>query len=319
MTETPPSHPLFDQAPGRSTGVNTDPVDWYGLPRSDRERALLDSLKPRLEKSTRDTRVVFRPELLVRTYVGDHGDRPYSSPFWESPDIWFASGHPSKTPAVPAHPGGSPMPGDVTTMYAHVWNLGLAPVIGVSVEFLVFDPSILFSQQKPLFRAVTRVDLGGRSSPGQCHALVKCPQPWTPVVVNNGHECAIVRVSCVGDALQQAHEYEPAYDRHVAQRNLQFTTYSLDLLQLLLRQLTGTLPQRGRLVLEVVGREAQHAVDLVAPGRRIDPEVQTRRIGSIDMAPRPRRGEVTVVRLRGVTRDQAGAEQTVGGYTLVLA
>ena len=36
------------------------------------------------------------------------------------------------------------MAGKPHTLYAHVWNLGLAPLVGISVEFLVFNPSIAF-------------------------------------------------------------------------------------------------------------------------------------------------------------------------------
>jgi hypothetical protein len=313
----PPSNPIFDSAPGLSTGVTKDPTDWYGLARTDKERELLNTLKPRLERLQTDNKVVFRPNLLLRTYVGDSGARPYGGVFWESPDIWVAAGDPSSTPAVPPNAGGNPVVGQPNTLYAHVWNLGLAPLAGVSVEFLVFNPSISFAGQVPLFRAVTRVDLAGRSAPTQCHKLVKCPKAWVPTVVNNGHECAIVRVSGVGDTLQPAHQFEPAFDRHVGQRNLNVEIYGGNQQQLL-SHLKETLPRGAQMTFQMVGQEAQNTVNLVAPGLRINPQIKTVPIESIGAAPKPARGQATVVRIQGVTRDAAGAQVVVGGYTLVL-
>ena len=315
--ETPPSHPVFDGAPGRSTGTTVDPGDWYGLPRNDDELKLLTTLKRRLEALSTDTRVVFLPQLLVRTYVGDLGARPYGGVFWESPDIWVAFGDPSMTPDLPPNPGGSPIVGEPNTLYAHVWNLGLAPLAGVSVEFLVFNPSITFAGQPPLFRAATRVDLAGRSTPSECHKLVKCPVPWVPTVVNDGHECVIVRVSGVGDTLARPHEFEPTYDRHVGQRNLNVAMFGISQQQLENR-LRETLPRGAKLLFEVVGVEAQHVVDLVAPRLRINPEIRTQHIANLDSAPKPGPRQATVVRMIGLREETAGASETVGGYTLVL-
>ncbi|MEV4757178.1 hypothetical protein AB0J86_18975 [Micromonospora sp. NPDC049559] len=310
MVETPPSHPLFDSAPGRSGGVTTDPADRFGLPADDRERELLDTLRDRLGPRMERNRIAFRPELLIRTYVGDFGIRPYGGTFWHSPDIWVAPGDPASTPAVPANPGGSPVVGQPHTLYAHVWNLGLAPLIGATVEFLVFNPSIAFAGQAPLFRATARVDLASRTSAAECHKLVKCPVAWVPALVNGGHECLIVRASGVGDPLAPDH-LEPAVDRKVAQRNIMVLPWGADVAPLL-GQLGGTLPRGARLTFWLVGAGAQPIVDLVAPGRRAT-RAEDVQIGEPGRAPAPGRGTATVVHVQG-RRD----DEIVGGYTLVF-
>ncbi|MEV8097737.1 hypothetical protein [Kitasatospora sp. NPDC085879] len=314
MSKQPPSDPTFDNAPGRSVGTSTDPLDWYGLPRDELERKQLQTIQRRMQRRMDSNTTVFRPHLLTRTRTADRGARPLSGVFWESPDIWVAVGAPDSNPAIPTTTRVSnPTVGKPHTLYAHAWNLGLAPAIGITVEFLVFNPSIAFDGQRPLFRAVTRVDLAGRTTPAECHRLVKCPTAWVPTSDNNGHECIIVRVSGVGDTLQPAHRFEPAFDRHVAQRNLQVSLFG-DNQSALLGSLSGTLPKGGRLKYVVAGAEAQQTVDLVAPGLLVDPRATPRVVQDIKEAPKPAPGRATVVRIEGV----GPGGDTVGGYSIVM-
>jgi hypothetical protein len=260
MPETPASHPLFDKCPGRSHGTTLDREDWFGLPTDDEECKQLRDLSARLRKRLPDNRVVFQPQLLIRTFAGDNGVRPYGGVFWESPDIWLAPGDPAGTPPVPPAPGGIAVAGTPNTLYAHVWNLGMAPIAGALVEFLVFNPSLTFEGQTPLFRGVTRVDLAGRSNPYECHKLVKCPTAWVPTFVNDGHECVIARVSGVGDPLGPG-PFEPAVNRHVGQRNVMVAPYAQDL-ESLMSQLLETLPSEAELRFWQAGPEAQPLVQL---------------------------------------------------------
>jgi hypothetical protein len=195
-----------------------------------------------------------------------------------------------------------------------VWNLGLAPLIGISVEFLVFDPSIAFTGQTPLFEARSRVDLGGRSAPQDCHKVVKCPKAWVPTVVNNGHECVMARVPGLGDTLQATHEFQPRYERKVGQRNMHLALFGANQ-QRLLGQLTKSLPKGAELQFFAVGSEAQYVVDLLAPGLRINPSMKTQRISNLNSAPKPATGHATVVRIQGA---DVKAGLLIGGYTIVF-
>ncbi|MGW2638582.1 hypothetical protein [Streptomyces sp. NPDC001348] len=321
MSEKPPANPLFDQAPGLSDGTNTNARDLYGLPRDDVERDQLYQLQKRLKAGMGNNDTVFLPHLLVRSYVGDRGVRPYAGTFWESPDILLAAGGPNGNPDVPSTLMRNAVLGKPHTLYAHVWNLGVAPTVGVTVEFLIFDPVMDFAlllggsdKRVPLFRATTRVDLAGRTTPGEAHRLVKCPKAWVPKYPGLGHQCVVVRVSGVGDTLQPAHQYEPGRDRHVAQRNLHFGVFGENV-QPLINQLTSTLPKGAALQYRLAGKEAQPTVDLLAPGLMVDPQIKPHLIKGVEAAPKPAAGQVTVVRIEGAAPNSPDVS---GGYTLLL-
>jgi hypothetical protein len=280
MSEQPPSHPLFDQHL-RETG------DGRGETRLD-----LEAARQRLQEYRRKTQEGplpdFTPALLIRALPGDRGVRPLSSPFWESPDVWTAVGAPDSTPAVPATPGGAPVAGEANTLYAHVWNLGLAPVLNAVVEFYVFDPSLTFATQTPLFHATATVDLSGRSAPTTCHRLVKCPVPWVPTIVNGGHECILVRVSAMGDAPDPAHAWDAWADRRVAQRNIGVVAAGTGIGHIL-KGLQLSRREHDRIELLQIGREAAHVLELTLPQARLDPRVKTQVLAELGA-----RGELTV-------------------------
>lgn len=101
------------------------------------------------------------------------------------------------------------------TMYAHVWNLGHAPVLGAMVEFFV--ENLTEGEPRKLIGA-TRVDLASRLSPQGCHELVKCPSSFR---VTMNWQALYVRVSGIGDNLNDPNSFDPAQDRHVARADIQ--------------------------------------------------------------------------------------------------
>jgi hypothetical protein len=176
----------------------------------------------------------FWPYLVVRSSVGDNGTRPLNvAPPWRSPDVWLWAGHPSTAPELPPAPLPSPGPlawpnlpyfaaeGQDHTVYAHVWNLGRAPVGQAAVEFFRSSASLGTGTERI---GVVRVDLPPRSS-RQCHRLVKCPIPWRPALplAHQGPPTSaqawftvslVVRVSSFDDP--PAESWDPAADRHLA-------------------------------------------------------------------------------------------------------
>lgn len=279
MSEQPPSHPLFDQHLDGSDDRKERP---------DLEAARKRLIEYRRGKREGDPLPDFSPALLIRAVAGDRGVRPLSGPFWESPDIWTALGDPASTPAVPPTPGGAPVAGQPNTLYAHVWNLGLAPVLNAVVEFFVFDPSLSFASQTPLFQGRATVDLSGRTSPQTCHRLVKCPQAWVPTIVNGGHECILVRVSAMGDAPEPAHVWDAWADRRVAQRNVGVVAAGTGIGHIL-KGLQRSRREHDRIELLQIGREAEHVLELTLPQARLDPRVKTQVLA--ELGPR---GELTI-------------------------
>ena len=180
----------------------------------------------------------YMPYLLVRSNPGDRGARPPPGVFWESPDIFVASGTTSdNAPLMPATTAGVATVGSPTTLYAHVWNLGRAPVWGAFVEFSWFNPSLGFSYASANRLGSAMIDLGDRftsfpewretEGPAGdryitrgCHAIVRCPTTWVPSFENGGHECLVVRVfEPFMDAVALT-TYDARSDRHIGQRNI---------------------------------------------------------------------------------------------------
>jgi hypothetical protein len=220
QSSTPPADPIFDNAPG-GYGTARDP-DSHLTPDEEKRlsgfRAQLEAQRERMLGRPRVEQ--FLPYLLIRSHLGDDGTRPmpYGRVFWDSPDIWLWGSEPEFAPNLPPSPGGVVVAGQPTTLYALVWNLGRAPLLGAVVEFYWFDPSLSFDSAHAHLIGTATVDLPSAMSQVS-RQLVKCPLPWIPVLVNDGHECLIARVSGVGDAIGP-NEWEPNLNRHVGQRNL---------------------------------------------------------------------------------------------------
>jgi hypothetical protein len=262
-----------------------------------RERLLkeLPELMARREGRGRARR--FEPYLLVRSVLGDRGDRPINVPFWESPDIWTAPGDPSTSPQVPANHGGNAVVGQANTLYAHVWNLGFAPLAGIRVEFYWFNPSLAIDGNHAHLIGTAVCELSSRAMPGS-HALVKCPKPWVPVMENGGHECLMVRIAGLGDPIG-GNEWSPWLNRHVAQRNITVISAS-EPADKLVNILNRTLMATSRVELIQVGaKEGELARRIAAPAFRIAPQLRTHVLGELTVA-----GEV---RIRERAQASAGA------------
>lgn len=163
---------------------------------------------------------LFLPFLFLRANAGDLGARPVVGPFWESPDILLlADTDPAVAPSIPPELGQTAQAGKPTTLYAHVWNFGIAQAPNVVVEFYWCDPALGINATGAHLIGVTVVALGARGS-GRSHAVVKCPAPWVPTFVNGGHECLLVRVwDETSDGLGDP-PWDASLNRHVGQRNI---------------------------------------------------------------------------------------------------
>ncbi|HEY2706526.1 MAG TPA: hypothetical protein VGI95_00605 [Caulobacteraceae bacterium] len=270
MTDKPP--PWFDKQNPDSTS------DEFKR----RKAALLKQIPSLLDHEKRGGRAQrFMPYLLVRSVLGDRGDRPINVPFWESPDIWTAPGDPAAAPAVPPDHGGVVTAGQPATVYAHVWNLGFAPLSGVRVEFYWFDPSVSIDGTHAHLIGMARCELAGRGMAGS-HTLVKCPTAWTPSLVNGGHECLVVRIEGVGDPIG-GNPWAPWLNRHVAQRNISVVQTSQNIAHLI-ASLNASRLRTARLQLVQVGAaEAHLALKITAPHLKLA-AVDTHVLGEISVA-----------------------------------
>jgi hypothetical protein len=156
----------------------------------------------------------------MRANAGDLGARPVVGPFWESPDILLLAGvDPAAAPRVPPELGQTALAGRPNTLYAHVWNFGIAPASAVVVEFYWCDPTLGIGPSGAHLIGHTSVALGARGS-ARNHAVVTCPTAWVPTFVNGGHECLVVRIwDETSDGLGSP-PWDAALNRHVAQRNI---------------------------------------------------------------------------------------------------
>jgi hypothetical protein len=163
---------------------------------------------------------LYLPFLFMRANAGDLGARPVVGAFWESPDILLlADVEPAVAPPVPPELGQTALAGRPNTLYAHVWNFGIAPASTVVVEFYWCDPTLGIGPSGAHLIGNTSVALGARGS-ARSHAVVTCPTPWVPTFVNGGHECLVVRVwDETSDGLGSP-PWDAALNRHIAQRNI---------------------------------------------------------------------------------------------------
>ena len=246
----------------------------------DRLRSMRDDLEQLLAREgDRKRSDRFLPYLLIRSVPGDRGTRPINVCFWESPDIWTAPGDPAAALDIPPTHGGVVIVGQPNTLYAHVWNLGRAPLMGVRVEFYWFNPSLGIQASTAHLIGVTSVDLGARSQ-NSCHRLVKCPVAWVPVIENGGHECLVVRVSGLGDPPSVAHSWDPWADRKTAQRNISVVPATTGLQQIL-QSLNENRFRDNVIRLHQVGSEAKNVLSLAAPELRLDPLVTTHMLAEL--------------------------------------
>ena len=101
-------------------------------------------------------------------------------------------------------PSGDPdiaTPGQVNKVKVHVWNLGLADCWAAHVDLYWCDPSVGINPAVANPIGSTVVPLAA----GQ-HTAVSFD--WTPVVVNQGHECLVAQVT-IRSAIQSSRHSIP--------------------------------------------------------------------------------------------------------------
>ena len=207
-------HSKTDRASSRRDGSDRGRPD---RDRPDREtpgedtRLLPDEREGRVPRGrNRDNDRTWTPWILIRYKELDHGARsiPDGEVFWASPGIWV------ETP----DPSGNPIAGRPTFVHAQIVNLGKAPAYPVCVDFYWGDPS-------PSFGPGNMNHIGTEWVEVDTHGVadVRCSVPWTPIRVNDGHECLMVNsASPIHDWNKSVARYpfQPKHDRRVGQRNV---------------------------------------------------------------------------------------------------
>lgn len=134
------------------------------------------------------------------------------NPHWYlSPDIWVVPGNdPSGTP-------GNPISGQAAYLWAHLTNNGSTNANGVRVDFYWANPALQVTRSNATLIGSAYADV---MAGGNQDAL--CLIPWTPIIVNNGHECLVAVANHPGDPLPNPlpDEFNPPTYRQIAQKNL---------------------------------------------------------------------------------------------------
>jgi hypothetical protein len=147
-----------------------------------------------------------RTSVAVQLLIRD------GNPYWYlSPDIWVVPGtDPSGSP-------GSPIAGQTAYLWARVANTGSTDANGVRVDFYWANPALQVTRSNATLigSAYADVPAGGAQD-----AL--CLVPWTPVIVNDGHECLVAVANHPGDPLPSPlpDAFDPPTYAQVAQKNL---------------------------------------------------------------------------------------------------
>jgi len=166
---------------------------------------------------------LYLPFLFIRANEGDLGARPISGVFWESPDIiilpGIAASDAPERPSQDAQLGAVARANSPNTLYAHVWNMGLADCHGAIVEFYWFNPALGFDSKSANLVARTTISLARRGS-RPSHRIVKCPVSWTPKFLNGGHECLVVRLFDPAVDTLSTPPWDARQNRHIGQRNI---------------------------------------------------------------------------------------------------
>ncbi len=134
------------------------------------------------------------------------------NPYWYlSPDIWVVPGsNPTGTP-------GSPVAGQPAYVWANVENNGTDDAPGVVVQFWWANPSLQVTRSNATLIGTANTDVPAGGS-----QQVLCLVPWTPVMVNGGHECLIAVAVDPADPLPNPlpDAFDPPTYPQVAQKNL---------------------------------------------------------------------------------------------------
>lgn len=133
------------------------------------------------------------------------------SPYWYlSQDVWTVPGSdPNGSP-------GLPIVGEPCYLWARVHNNGSTAVNNATVRFYWANPSVGFDRNTANTIGSANVSLMA----GEVREVL-CLVPWTPVWVNDGHECVLAEAfHTTADPLPATPVFDVPTDRHVAQRNL---------------------------------------------------------------------------------------------------
>ena len=131
-------------------------------------------------------------------------------PWWLSPNIWTVPGD------DPGGAPGIPVAGKPCFLYARVRNQGRNSVTDAAVRFYWANPAVGFDRTTANLVGTSYVSL----NTGQM-AEVLCLMPWSPIFVNDGHECVLAEAFHPSlDPLPGIPAFNVPTDRHVAQRNL---------------------------------------------------------------------------------------------------
>ena len=129
----------------------------------------------------------------------------------------------------PSGSPGSPIAGQTAYLWAHVANTGSTDANSVRVDFYGANPALQVTRSNATLvgSAYADVPAGGAQD-----AL--CLVPWTPVIVNGGHECLVAVANHAGDPLPSPlpDAFDPPTYRQVAQKNLTVLVASTAMLTL---------------------------------------------------------------------------------------
>jgi hypothetical protein len=176
-------------------------------PKGDPNRPLPNPDLPR-DKGNDGNGPHYTPWLLVRYQAGDSGGRPLApgTVFWESPDVWTQGSQGINMPVA----------GEPTQVFARVSNLGMQDAVGVTIKYYWADPSVVIVEDPTKLIS----EITGALIPAGDTLVFQSPSDWTPIEVNNGHECLVVEAYISGfDPLSDP--MHPVDDRHVGQKNEQ--------------------------------------------------------------------------------------------------
>ncbi len=168
------------------------------------------------------------PFLLIRYGPTDLGARPIpaGTAYWASPDVWVES----------SDPYGNAVAGEPNTLHARIFNLGAFQAAPVQVDFYWANPALGLGPANMNHIGTEWVEVPSLGS-----VDVACTTPWIPVMVNNGHECAMVNCSCwISDPI--LYPFQPTLDRHVGQRNLNVVAGKAGMKLLYTLQVTNVFP-----------------------------------------------------------------------------
>ncbi len=141
--------------------------------------------------------------------------RDGSPHWWMSPDIWVVPG------SDPNGPPGPPVAGTPAYLWAHLANTGDVDASGVRVDFYWANPAmqIIVGAAVLIGSAYADVPAGGSQD-------VLCLVPWSPTIVNGGHECVLAvahspaQSTPLPDPLPAGYDFNPPAHDEIAQRNL---------------------------------------------------------------------------------------------------